>query len=306
MNLIRKILLVSAFFVFTNTAHAQDASTVTKDYKADAASQVKEYEKFVNDVKDFEKSPKFNPKILDEDLENDITLGDPKAPVKVVEYASLTCIHCKAFHTEVFFDLKKNYIDTGKVYFKFRHYPLNASAVKAALMVDCADAKDKLAFISALFDAQSQWGYANSEADLMGKLQTITKIAGFSNEKFQQCWSDDKASKTILELQKRAYEELNVTSTPGIFVNGHRYLEGHDYPAMSKAIDAILAKPADKKTSANPPFLQLAENNAKPVVNPEEIPVKNNAEESEEYEYDAAPEVIDTDTKDNKDQKDTD
>jgi protein-disulfide isomerase len=259
------VFFLFSILFFSFEAAATDAS---KASTSDAAkkSEVDSYEEYLKDIADFEKSDKFNPKLLEESLPLDMNLGDVNAPIKLVEYASLSCIHCKQFHQEVFYNLKKNYIDTGKVYFKYRHYPLNAPAVKAALIKGCLAEDQQLAFLGAMFESQAQWAYSKSEADLKDKLKTISKVAGLTDEKFEQCYNDTAAQDGIIANMKRAFDELRITATPTIFINGKRYMESRAYEGVAKYLDGVLAeKPvatpaAEKKEEAAE---KPAENSAK-------------------------------------------
>ncbi len=222
-------------------------STSVKDYKNVVQNEVASYEQYLKEIKDFEASTKFNRGLLTEELPLDMNYGDEKAPIKIVEYASLSCIHCKQFHKDVFYDLKKNYIDTGKVYFKYRHYPLNAPAVKGAIVLDCVAPDNKLAFIGALFESQTQWAYTKSEADLKEKLSTVSKIAGLSSEQFEACYANEDKQGKVLTNMKRAYDELFITSTPGIFIDGKRFMESREYGTIAKHIDGLIAARGEAK-----------------------------------------------------------
>lgn len=232
----------------TTPETAEKAKADAADYKAAAASQIQSYEKFVKDVAEFEKSEKFNPKLLEESIPLEINMGEANAPVKIVEYASLGCIHCKEFHTNIFYKLKKDFIDTGKVQFKFRQYPLNAPALKAAMVMGCVKEEDRPAYVGAMFDSQAQWAYSKSEADLKDKLKTMSKIVGVDSENFEKCYSDETVQAQIVANMKRAYDELMVTSTPGIFIDGKRFLDSREYETVAKHISNLVAeKEAGKK-----------------------------------------------------------
>jgi protein-disulfide isomerase len=226
----------------TTPESADKAKAEAADYKAAAQAQIQNYENFVKQVADFEKSEKFNPKLLEENLPLDLNLGDANAPVKFVEYASLGCIHCKEFHTNIFYKLKKDFIDTGKVQFKFRHYPLNAPALKAAMVMGCVAEADRLAYIGAMFDSQAQWAYSKSEADLKDKLKTMSKIVGVESEAFEKCYNDETVQTQIVANMKRSYDELMITSTPGLFINGKRFLDSREYETVAKHIKNLIAE----------------------------------------------------------------
>lgn len=227
---------------------ADKAKTEAADYKAAAKAQIETYENFVKQVADFEKSDKFNPKLLEETLPLEINMGDANAPIKIVEYASLGCIHCKEFHTTIFYKLKKDFIDTGKVQFKFRQYPLNAPALKAAMVMGCVAEADRPAYVGAMFDSQAQWAYSKSEADLKDKLKTMSKIVGVDSDNFEKCYSDETVQGQVVANMKRAYDELMVTSTPGIFIDGKRFFDSREYDTVAKHISNLIAeKEAAKK-----------------------------------------------------------
>lgn len=277
-----KFLIISVFsivlLVLASTSYATDAVSVSdnevkdkksedksedkKDGSADKENKVENktsqsddkkkeevasYEAYLKEIVDFEKSDKFQPEILTQELPLDADIGDPKAPIKVVEYASLGCIHCKQFHQDVFYELKKNYIDTGKVFFKFRNYPLNAPALKAALIKECLADKDRMAYVGAMFESQAQWAYSKSEADLKDKLKTISKISGLSDDDFEKCYNNEQTQNVILDNMKQAYDKLLVNATPTIFINGKRYMESRVYEGVSKYIDNLLAGSSKKQ-----------------------------------------------------------
>lgn len=233
------LTLLMAFAAISN-ANATDATSVSAAKDDAKKNEVNSYEEFIKQVKEFEASDKFKPALLNTSQAHELNVGDSKAPVHMVEYASLGCIHCKQFHQDVFYQLKKNYIDTGKVYYTYRHYPLNAPAVKAAVIMSCIAPEDKLAFMGTLFEAQAQWAYSKSEPDLVDKLKTVSKIAGMTNERFEGCYKDEKVQNEILANMKQAYEDLFVTSTPSIFINGKRFLESREYEGTAKYIDGLL------------------------------------------------------------------
>ena len=245
--LLKNFLLLSlsfvAVYVGCGGARAEsDEQSKSVDAKKKIQDHVKEFEEYVEGVKEFERSDAFKSSLLEQDLPFDVNVGNKSAPVKMVEYASLSCIHCKVFHEEVFYKLKKEYIDTGKLQLKYRHYPLNGNAVKGALIVDCVNDDVKLAFLGALFKGQSQWAYAKSESALIDRLKTISKIGGLSSKEFETCYNNEENQDKLLTQMKAANESLKVDSTPAIFINGSRYLKARSFEAVSKHIDEILSK----------------------------------------------------------------
>jgi protein-disulfide isomerase len=231
--MLHKYLMAFSVLLFGINANAEE----NINYKEEVGKKVSEYEQYVSDVREFETSGEYAAKLLFQEKPFDVIIGDSNAPVTVVEYASLSCTHCKQFHDNVYYDLKKNYIDKGKVKFIYRNYPLNGPALKAATILSCVDKTTQAAFIGALFKGQAQWAFVNSEAALIDRLKTISKIAGMTTEQFNKCYDNEEIQEQILELMKEANQSLKVESTPTIFVDGIKYLGARTYEAFSKAVD---------------------------------------------------------------------
>lgn len=181
-------------------------------------------------------------------MDYDITYGSESAPVKIVEYASLSCSHCKDFYENVFTDFKKNYIDTGKVRFVYRHYPLNINALRAAMVLECGVPEAKRQeFIGVMFKTQSEWAYKPDEKDVVDKLASIAKIGGIDSSKFQACLKDKELEEKMLKNQLEAQKNLQVTSTPTIFINGKKYFKDKKIEIFTKAVDSELKEVGEEK-----------------------------------------------------------
>lgn len=149
--------------------------------------------------------------------EKEHALGDPEAPVTVVEYASMTCSHCAAFATETFPELKEQYIDTGKVYFILREFPLDPVATAAFMLGRCIDDDRYFPFVDALFQTQRAWAFVdNPEQGLFRMAQQ----AGFTREKFEECLANQAILNDINAVKQRAAQEFDVRSTPTFIING--------------------------------------------------------------------------------------
>ena len=145
----------------------------------------------------------------------EMALGDPKAPVTIIEYASMTCPHCATFHKTTYPALKTKYIDTGKVRFIFREFPLDQLALAAFLLARCAGPDKYFPIIDTLFQMQKEWVIQKP----LGPLLAIAKQAGMSEQAFNECLQDKKLIDGIEEVRQQAMK-LNVQSTPSFFVNG--------------------------------------------------------------------------------------
>lgn len=160
-------------------------------------------------------------------------LGDPNAPVTMIEYASLTCSHCGNFYRKTFTALKERYIDTGKVYFVLREFPLDSLAMAAAMLAHCAPADDYFTIIDKMFVDQNQWAFVDDPGTA---LLDLLKPYGFTQESFDACLKDESKVAGIVDVAKRG-QSLGVQGTPAFFFNGE--LTGGELKI--EQIDAIVA-----------------------------------------------------------------
>jgi protein-disulfide isomerase len=151
--------------------------------------------------------------------------------VTVIEYASATCGHCASFHKDSFPALKKDYIDTGKVRFVFREFPLDELALAAFMLARCAPENRYFPIIDVLFEEQQSWT-RNAREELL----KIARMAGFTPESFDQCLQDEDVAKGILEIRSTAAEQYGVQSTPTFFVNGEM-IAGNKPDELRQAIE---------------------------------------------------------------------
>ena len=166
----------------------------------------------------------------------DRSLGKDDAPVTIVEYASMTCPHCAMFHETTYPELKKRYIDTGKVRFIFREFPLDPLAAGASMLARCADKDKFFPLIETLFHMQRTWAVEKPIPPLMA----IAKQAGFSEQSFNACLSDQKMLDAMQAEQKRATDKFKVSSTPTLFINGKMQKGGISIDDLAKVIDPLL------------------------------------------------------------------
>jgi protein-disulfide isomerase len=168
----------------------------------------------------------------------DIALGKDDAPVTVIEYASMTCPHCAHFAETTYPALKKQYIDTGKVRYIFREFPLDPLAAGASMLARCADKERFYPLIETLFQKQMQWAVDKPIPQLMA----IAKQAGMSEQTFNACLSNQKMLDDMQTEQKRATDKFGVNSTPTLFVNGKKVVGGVSIEDLAKIIDPLLPK----------------------------------------------------------------
>jgi len=145
----------------------------------------------------------------------DHPVGDPNAPVTMVEYSSLGCPHCADFHAKTLPQIKKSYIDTGKVKLIIRDFPLNGPAYAAAMMARCTKPERREQFIEVLFANQDSWVTAQ---DPKSALARIGKLGGMSQEEFDRCTSDQALFEGIQKLQLEAQQKYDVNATPTFII----------------------------------------------------------------------------------------
>ncbi len=167
----------------------------------------------------------------------DKAMGKEDAPVTIVEYASMTCPHCAHFHETTLPELKKKYIDTGKVRLVFREFPFDPRAEAGFMLARCSN-DNYFAMVDVLFSQQQGWAGAKNAKDA---LLQIAKLAGFSQESFEACLTDQKLLDDVRAVRERASKEFGVDSTPTFFVNGARYPGAMSIAEMSAIIDPLLS-----------------------------------------------------------------
>ncbi len=178
----------------------------------------------------------------------DLFLGEAKAPVTMIEYASMTCPHCAHFNETTFPELKKRYIDTGKVHYVLREFPLDPLAAAGFMLARCAsdpggdgtggkDADKYYAMVDTLFRQQNQW----VKEKPLPPLLAIAKQAGFTEESFNACLANQKLLDDIQKERQTAIDTYKVHSTPTFFINGQVTAGALTIEEMAKAIDAQLA-----------------------------------------------------------------
>jgi protein-disulfide isomerase len=147
----------------------------------------------------------------------DVAMGSNDAKVTIIEYASLTCPHCAEFHKNVLPTLKSKYIDTGKVRYILREFPLDDLATAGFMLARCAGDEKYYAIVDLLFDKQQQWAFSKRPLEALFQL---VKQAGFTQESAESCLKNQKIYAGVTEVMKRGSEKFQVNSTPTFFING--------------------------------------------------------------------------------------
>lgn len=172
----------------------------------------------------------------DQLTEFDYVLGADDAPITMIEYASFTCPHCAAFHQDTLPQLKTDYIDTGVVRLAFRHFPLNGLDLQAGMMATCMGDDVYLRTVDVLFSTQQEW--AGSQ-DQLGALSRIGRMAGLSEEAFQECVNDQELAQQIVAGRQDGIDTYNVQSTPTFVVNGEVLAGNRPYEFWAETFDRL-------------------------------------------------------------------
>ena len=170
---------------------------------------------------------------------DDRILGNPQAPITIVEYASLTCPHCAHFANDVLPEIKKEWIDTGKAKLVLRDFPLDEPALRAAMIARCAPPERYYAFADTFFAAQEKWVRSTDYREALARL---AKLGGMGQAEFDTCITNTELENKIVEGRLRATQELEVTSTPTFFVNGSKLAGAPTKEEFDKLLTGLAAK----------------------------------------------------------------
>ena len=164
------------------------------------------------------------------------SLGKEDAPVTVIEYASMTCSHCATFHIRTYPELKKRYIETGKVRYILREFPLDPLAAGAFMLARCAGKDKYFPLVETLFQKQQEWVVNPPIPPLLA----LAKQAGFTEQTFNACLSDQKMLDGVQAVRDRGSQKFGVESTPTFFINGKKFSGAMTIEDMAKAIDPLI------------------------------------------------------------------
>ena len=189
-------------------------------------------------------NPAFAQKVADAELLKpnplgEMILGAANAPVTIIEYASMTCSHCANFAKNTYPELKKRYIDTGKVRYILREFPLDPLAAAGFMLARCAANEDPnkyYALIDTLFHQRDAWVVQKP----IPPLQAIGKQAGLSEKDFNACLSNQSVLDKMESVRKSATDKLGVSSTPTFFINGEKVTGNISIDELAKKVEPYL------------------------------------------------------------------
>ena len=174
-------------------------------------------------------------KLSEPSVIGEMALGPETAKVTLIEYASASCPHCAAFYKTAFQDLRKEYIDTGKIRFVFREFPHNQEALAAFMLARCVPKEKYFPVVEMFFLQQEQWLPQPATG-----LFKIAQLAGMTKESFDACLKNETVAKGIVDVRNLAEQKFGVEGIPTFFLNGKRYEGDNTIESFRKAIDPLL------------------------------------------------------------------
>jgi len=164
-------------------------------------------------------------------------IGTEEANIEIIEFASLTCGHCAKFHNEVFPKIKKEFIDTGKVSFIYKDFPLDKFALKASVIARCSGEKKFFSFLKVLYSKQKDW---TRTEDPFRSLLKIAKLGGLKNEEIKVCVGNKSIEDGILKQRLNASKKFDIKATPTLYINGEKYDGDLTFEALKLKINTLL------------------------------------------------------------------
>tara|TARA_B100001123_G_scaffold152818_1_gene176831 strand:+ start:1064 stop:1657 length:594 start_codon:yes stop_codon:yes gene_type:complete len=169
--------------------------------------------------------------------EEEVFLGNKHAKVIVIEYASMTCVHCANFHKTVYPKIKENFIDTNKIKFIYRDFPLDKQALFGSVLAKCAPKEKYFDFVKIILTTQEKW--ISNDDTFMDKLINIGKLAGLSENKITNCFKDENLVDGIINDRTTAEKKYNITSTPSLIINEKKY-SAMSYENFEKIVENLI------------------------------------------------------------------
>ena len=169
--------------------------------------------------------------------QGDRVIGKLDAPITIIEYASLTCHHCYNFHVRTWPTLKSKYVDTGKVRFVIRDFPLDPRATAGFMLARCIGEDKWYPMMDVLFTTQESWSHAKDPVEALA--QTVRQ-AGMTRERFDACLKNEAIYRTVTSSVERG-KELGVNSTPTFFINGRKEVGALSIEQFDKILEPLIA-----------------------------------------------------------------
>ena len=169
-----------------------------------------------------------------------IVVGSNDAIVKIKVFSSLTCPHCANFHIKVIPEIKKKYVESGKVQIILIDFPLDQAAFNASKLLHCLDQKRRIGFLDTIYETQNEWTKGSNINDINNNLKKIVKNLGISSEQFEKCITDECISDKILNGRIESNQKYSISSTPTIVINEKKLEGSASFENIKKKIEKII------------------------------------------------------------------
>ena len=169
-----------------------------------------------------------------------VVIGSNNAAVKIKVFSSLTCPHCANFHINVVSEIKKNYVDSGKVQLIFIDFPLDKASFNASKLLHCLDKKKQIIFLDTIYEGQSEWTVGSSINEINDNLRKIVKNLGINSARFDKCLNNEVISNKILEGRIDGHQKYSINSTPTIIINEKKFEGSASFKNIKKKIEKLI------------------------------------------------------------------
>ncbi len=170
-----------------------------------------------------------------------VSIGNINSKVTIKVFSSLTCPACANFHSNIFYQLKKDFIDKGKVRFEHHPFPLDLAALNAEIILNChVDNTKKFELLDKIYEKQRMWAVGSDISKITDSIKKIALDTNLNNDKMNNCLNNEKLQDEILNQRIDAQKNYKIDSTPTIFINGKKYTGKIDYKEFKKTIEKNL------------------------------------------------------------------
>ena len=170
-----------------------------------------------------------------------VSIGNINSKVTIKVFSSLTCPACANFHSNIFYQLKEDFIDKGKVRFEHHPFPLDLAALNAEIILNChVDNTKKFELLDKIYEKQRMWAVGSDISKIIDSIKKIASDTNLNNDKMNNCLNNEKLQDEILNKRIDAQKNYKIDSTPTIFINGKKYTGKIDYKEFKKTIEKNL------------------------------------------------------------------
>ena len=170
-----------------------------------------------------------------------VSIGNINSKVTIKVFSSLTCPACANFHSNIFYQLKEDFIDKGKVRFEHHPFPLDLAALNAEIILNChVDNTKKFELLGKIYEKQRMWAVGSDISKIIDSIKKIASDTNLNNDKMNNCLNNEKLQDEILNQRIDAQKNYKIDSTPTILINGKKYTGKIDYKEFKKTIEKNL------------------------------------------------------------------